>query len=272
MDCVQNKIINVKDLKGFKRISLSRIHFATLALLVGVTIVSNSTLAKMYRWVDKSGKVHYSQSIPPSQAQLGHKELNEKSGMTITNVESSEIKKQRKREEQLIKDKTTQSKKALREELMVYMFASKPELIRHFDKRLEMISVNIRLLQFHQKKLVNSVEKIKERVKRTKNDKLKKELEDSLRDPQDALVDHTRAIENNETERTEVSEQLVRAIKTYDKKFGKAELNVGSLIGDSVLSEFRSKTGLPSSSFIPDLANRAEGMCSCPCAVSNAIK
>ena len=264
MDCVQNKIINVK---RFKRISL----FATIVLLLVVTIVSNSSLAKMYRWVDKSGKVHYSQSIPPSQAQLGHKELNEKNGMTITDVESSAIKKERKREEQLIKDKTTQSKKALREELMVYMFASKPELMKHFENRLEMISVNIRLLQFHQKKLVNSVEKIKKSVKNTDNDKIKKELKDGLQDSQSALVDHTRAIQNNEKERTEVSEQLARAVKTYDKKFGKAELNVGSLIGDSVLSEFRSRTGLPSS-LIPDLTNKAEGMCSCPCAVSNAIK
>ncbi len=272
MACIQNKIINFIGFnKGFKRISLASARFATLVILLGATIASNSTLAKMYRWVDKSGKVYYSQSIPPSHAQLGHRELNVKNGMTIADVESSEIKKQRKREEQLVKDKMTQNKKALREELMVYMFASKPELINHFTKRLEMISVNIRLLLFHQKKLVNSVEKIKEQVKNTKDEQLKKELENNLEDQQSALVDHTRAIENNEIERTEVSEQLARAVTTYDKKFGKTELNVGSLIGDSVLNEFRSKTGLPRS-IIPGLENKDEGMCSCPCAVSNAMK
>ena len=262
---IYNKIIYIK---GLNVINFSKVSYGMLIIMLNVFVVSNLAVAKMYRWVDKAGNVHYSQSIPPSQAQLGHKELNEKNGMTITDVESSEIKKQRLLKEQQIKEKNTQSKKALREELMVYMFASKEELVNYFEKRLEMISVNIRLLQFHHKKLVNSIEEIENKISKTKNEKFKKELEDSLEDPQSALIDHARAIKNNETERTEVSDQMVRAIKTYDKKFGTAELNVGSLIGESVLSEFRSRTSLPAI-LIPDLADNTKGMCSCPCTASN---
>lgn len=265
---IHNKIIYIKE---FNIISFSKVNFVMLPLMLGTFVVSNLAVAKMYRWVDKTGKVHYSQSIPPSQAQHGHKELNEKNGMTIIDVESSEAKKQRLLKEQQIKNKNTQSKKALREELMVYMFASKPELIKHFEKRLEMISINIRLLQFHHKQLINSIDKIEKKISKTKNEKFKKELKNSLEDPESALTDHTRAIKNNEKERTEVSEQMVRAIKTYDKKFGTADLSVGSLIGESVLSEFRSKTKLPAS-LIPGLANKTKDVCSCPCEASSPIK
>ena len=71
---IHNKTIYIK---GLNIITFSKVSLVMLILVLGVFVVSNLAVAKMYRWVDKTGKVHYSQSIPPSQAQHGHKELNE---------------------------------------------------------------------------------------------------------------------------------------------------------------------------------------------------
>ncbi len=234
-------------------------------IVLSIIVFTSLVHAKTYRWVDKNGKVHYSETIPPSEAQYGHQELNEKNGMTINQVESSDIRKQRLKEEQLEKEKNIINKKALREELMVYMFSSKQELVSHFEERLSMISVNIRLLEYHQKKLRNNIASTGEKIKQVKADKLKAKLLAGLQDSQRSLLDHSRAITTNETERHEVNGQMTRAMKTYDRKFGKSQLNVGSLIGSSVLDKFRGKSTLSASS----LASKTKGMCSCPCSVKN---
>ncbi len=221
------------------------------------------TLAKTYRWTDKNGKVHYSQTVPPSAAQLGHEEIDEKNGMTIGQVESSEARMQRKKEKELQEEKNRQKKEALREELMIYMFSSKKELVNHFEHRLNTISVNIRLLQYHRKKLKKQIDETGKRLKKAKVEKLKMRLEASLQEQQRSLIDHTRAIETNEKERKEVTDQMVRAVKLYDKKYGSNQLNVGSLIGSNVLDELRGKKTI--SPLSAAVGTPKTGMCSCPC-------
>lgn len=231
-------------------IKLSIFAFICSGLLPGLI------QAKTYRWVDKNGKVHYSQTVPPSASQLGHDEIDEKNGMKLGEVESSEARVRRKKEKELQGEKDRQKKKMLREELMIYMFSSKKELVGHFEHRLSTISTNIRLLQYHRKKLKNTVEEVGNHLKNAKNPKLKAKLETGLQEAQRALIDHTRAIETNEKERKEVTEQMQRAVKLYEKKYGSNQLNVGSLIGSSVLDELRSQKNAS----LPQ-----EEMCTCPC-------
>ncbi len=243
------------------RIYINKKVTYTIALLLCGIFLSNLSLGKTYRWKDKDGRVHYTQSIPPSGSQYGHQEIDEKNGMTVKDVESSDTRKQRLKKAQLENEKNLLKKQALREELMIYMFSSREELIAHFEERLKMISVNIRLLQFHQKKLRNTINDTGKKIKKVKAEKLKKKLQTALRDSQRSLIDHSRAIETNEQERTAVSGQMARALKTYDKRFGSAGLNVGSLIGTSVLEKFRSN-GLKSAQ------GKGKNMCSCPCTAS----
>ena len=52
-----------------------RRHFSAVLIGFVVAVMSNSALAeKVYRWVDKDGKVHYSQTAPTSEAS-GEKEI-----------------------------------------------------------------------------------------------------------------------------------------------------------------------------------------------------
>lgn len=229
----------------------------SIGVLIGILLINSSIQAKMYRWTDKDGKVHYSQSIPPSQAHLGHHELSEKNGMMVKKVESEKIKGQRNREKEKLKAEQLENQKALREELVVYMFASKSELSHHFKERLKMISVNIRLLIYHQKKLLNNIKDSEKSLAKSKNKNRKKELTANLNKLKRTLNDHSQAIKTNVAERTEVNEQMVRAIDTYEKKFGNSQLIIGSLIGKSALKEFRGK--------MISSVRTANGMCSCPC-------
>ncbi len=62
-----------------------RIH--CLALLLACAVASPDVLAqKLYRWVDKDGKVHYSDKVPPDQVKQARDELNTQ-GRTVDRVD-----------------------------------------------------------------------------------------------------------------------------------------------------------------------------------------
>ncbi len=47
-------------------------------ILLCCTVVAGSASAKVYRWVDEKGEVHYSESLPPTHVDKGHDVLNER--------------------------------------------------------------------------------------------------------------------------------------------------------------------------------------------------
>jgi hypothetical protein len=47
-------------------------------ILLCCTVVAASATAKVYRWVDEKGEVHYSESLPPDHVDAGHDVLNER--------------------------------------------------------------------------------------------------------------------------------------------------------------------------------------------------
>jgi len=51
-------------------------------LIAGVLVAGTANAAKVYRWVDENGEVHYSESLPPDFKEEGHDVLNS-SGITV---------------------------------------------------------------------------------------------------------------------------------------------------------------------------------------------
>lgn len=222
----------------------------------------NTVSAKTYRWVDSNGVVHYSESIPPSQAKFGHEELK-KDGSTIKQVESK-IERIKKRDSQIAEmKKEAKLKKELREELMIYMFSSKKELIAHFKQKIKMISVNIRLLEYHKKKLSLDIANVKKHLSENIDKTLRHKLELGLEDLKQSMLDHAQAIKTNHDERSLITEQMTRSIRAYTKNFGNGPLTAGSLIGDSAYQQLRKTKGAG--------VINAANTCDCSCNTDNTI-
>lgn len=47
-------------------------------ILLCCTVFAGSATAKVYRWVDEKGEIHYSESLPPDHVDAGHDVLNER--------------------------------------------------------------------------------------------------------------------------------------------------------------------------------------------------
>lgn len=55
-----------------------KIKLQLTLIMLCCTVVAGSASAKVYRWVDENGEVHYSESLPPTHVDKGHDVLNER--------------------------------------------------------------------------------------------------------------------------------------------------------------------------------------------------
>lgn len=89
-------------------------RFFISLILISATIVmpciTSPLQAKTFRWVDENGQVHYSDSIPPQEADRAYSVIN-KEGITVNSVEQAKTK------EQLEEDKRLQAQQAEQERL-----------------------------------------------------------------------------------------------------------------------------------------------------------
>lgn len=223
-----------------------------MILLAFSAMVGSATLsAKTYRWVDENGKIHYSQSIPPSASQGGHSEINTEHGLVVKQVESQQERKKKltKKEE---KEESKVKEAALREELLIHMFSTEEDLKDHFQDRIKMIGTNIRLLQSNKKRMKIDINDLQMQLMKTKEENAKQSLISHIRDTKRNLLEHTKAIETNQEEQAETRSNMDRSLIKFRKK--KAEGSVaelGSLIGSNSSDVFRSQTKVQE--------------CNCPC-------
>jgi hypothetical protein len=228
-------------------IQMREIFVLSIILLVLVPLMASATT---YRWVDKNGKVYYSHNVPPSAAQNGHTEIHEKSGRVLNDIASRNEREQQLQQAALLKVAEKEKELKMRENLSLQLFSSRTEVIKHFERRLEMVSVNLRLLQYHKRRLLKEITTIQQHTLSGKTQKEKRKASKRLQKLHSALLEHTRAIENNQKEQIMISSNKQRALSQYDE----------ILDGDAMESD-----GLDS--FLGGLkgdANKKSG-CSCTC-------
>jgi len=180
-------------------------------------VLSMTAVAKTYRWIDANGKVYYSHNIPPSAAQNGHVEMNEKSGRILNDIASRSEREKERQRALLLKAQEEQRQSQVREELSLQLFSSRTEVVKHFERRLEMVSVNLRLLQYHKRRLLKEITKIQQNASNVKTRKARRKTSRRLQKLQSTLLEHTRAIENNQQEQTMTSNNKKRALSRYNE-------------------------------------------------------
>ena len=122
--------------------------FLSLAVIAAVLAASASAAEKteskkLYRWMDRDGKVQFSDTLPPEAVDQARTEINAASGMTTSSVERALTAEERAAKEALDLATETASKHAERvkmtEEAMIASFQSEEELKRSFKIRTELL-------------------------------------------------------------------------------------------------------------------------------------
>ena len=86
------------------------ISLMLISATIGMSCITLPLHANTFRWVDESGQVHYSDHIPPQEADRAYTVIN-KEGVTVNSVEQAKTK------EQLEEDKRIQAQQAEQERL-----------------------------------------------------------------------------------------------------------------------------------------------------------
>lgn len=118
-----------------------------LALVAACTTAAGDLQAqKLYRWVDKDGKVHYSDKVPPSEADLARDELNAQ-GRTVDRVaraltpeEQEQAKIDAEAAEVARKAREAQERM---DHVLLASYESEADLKRAYDERFDLVQQSI---------------------------------------------------------------------------------------------------------------------------------
>ncbi len=117
-------------------------------LIVMVTLCATPAQAKMYKWVDENGQIHYTDKVPTQYLKQHREELNEQ-GTTVkdfkrapTEEEKAEL--QRKEKERKEKEKVRLEQQR-RDRILTDTYTTERDLMAARDARLEAIDSQINL-------------------------------------------------------------------------------------------------------------------------------
>lgn len=98
---------------------------------------------KLYRWVDKDGKVQFSDALPPEAVDQARTEINPESGMATASIERALTEEERIAKEKADSEKARiaqdEEQARMTEEAMIASFQTEEELKRSFQVRVDLM-------------------------------------------------------------------------------------------------------------------------------------
>lgn len=201
-------------------------RFALLTLSVVIITSSFSVQAKMYKWVDENGQMHFGDKIPLKYQVKEHDELNErgvlmkhkKAAKTAEEIAiEKELEKERKKAELIVK------KKKQRDRVLLDTYTTERDLIVARDSRLDAVDSQIQLANSiisDSNKNIESLEKKVEKIKAS-NREVPPDLYQRIDSEKEQVTSHSRVIANHKKRRDDISSQFNGYIERF--KILKAE-------------------------------------------------
>jgi len=128
---------------------------ALLSLAVASALLVTSTAdaqqKKLYRWIDKEGKVQFSDTLPPEAVDQARTEFNASSGSTTARVERALTPEERVAKAevdrlQAIADKEAEQARKT-EAAMIASFQTEEELRRSFQNRIDLLKQTLEAIE-----------------------------------------------------------------------------------------------------------------------------
>jgi len=157
-----------------------------IVLLASFLLLSSVSHAGLYRWVDDTGKVHYSDKVPVAASKKTHSELSE-SGVVKKTVDpqaekelASEKKRNKKllaqeelkQQETLLQQQEAIKRKEKRDKYLLTTYEDKDELIHFFENKIKLIEDNTNIFKTQSQVLAKKLKKLKVRKARVKSRKV----------------------------------------------------------------------------------------------------
>ncbi|MEE9444930.1 MAG: DUF4124 domain-containing protein [Cocleimonas sp.] len=192
-------------------------------IIIGLlSCLTFSVDAALYRWTDDAGKVHYSGSIPASDAQLGHIVLD-KNGIKKDIVISAKEKRKihalkliaEERKRALASDSKSKELRDLEDSRLLTVFSTERELVKAYEAKFRLAQLTIDLLKARHKKQSKKLEKLENNHERMKDLKYKDAVAREIDDVLDNLKIYQQAITENHVEKDKIHKEFETTLSHY---------------------------------------------------------
>ena len=123
-------------------------RFALFALPVVLVVSSFSVQAKMYKWVDENGQVHFGDKIPAKYITREHDELND-SGVVTRHRDAAKTAEQKAEERRVEYERKKaaliEKKKKQRDRVLLDTYTTERDLVVARDSRMDAVDAQIQL-------------------------------------------------------------------------------------------------------------------------------
>lgn len=195
---------------GAVRLSIS------ITLVATLTWMGGTSAAKLYRWVDENGEVHYTDTLPPEQAGQAHQQLNQQ-GVTVQSVEKAKSREQLAAEKQAQEEaarRATEAElarklQAERDRALLHTYVSEQDIIESRDRNIATIEGTINLS-------TNNLEKLRAQAEALRSDLAQAQpgsavatkVESALRQTEDQIRDFEKFIGKKRAEQASLQQKF----------------------------------------------------------------
>ena len=120
----------------------------TVALLAsGLAAAQKADAPKLYRWVDKQGKVHFDQALPPEAVEQARTEFSAKSGRTLGTVARALTPEERAAQaaaaQAAVDAAAIANEQKRQEDIMMASYETETELRRAYGERIGLLKMTL---------------------------------------------------------------------------------------------------------------------------------
>ena len=176
--------------------------------------------AKMYKWVDENGQMHFGDKIPPKYMVKEHQELNEH-GVVTKHKEAAKTPQQKAEERRLKKEQEKmaqeEKKKKQRDRVLLDTYTTERDLIVARDSRLEAVDSQINLAESIINDSNENIESLEKQIAQIKasNREVPEELYQRIEIEKRQVKVQSGVMKNHKKRRDEISEQFDDYIERF---------------------------------------------------------
>jgi hypothetical protein len=197
------------------------------ALLLGSSMLLPASAAKLYRWVDENGEVHYGDRVPPEEVKLDREELN-KYGVPVRTLSHELTQQERevlKRQQAIEAAEQQRLSDALhRDNVLLNTYLSIGEIEALRNRRKELLDGQIRVTELYLNNLRVKVTNLQKDASRFQPynpdpnappipDRLAKELSNSLR----SILVYEQTLTKTRTQQMELVAKFDQDLNRFNK-------------------------------------------------------
>ena len=196
-------------------------RFTLFTLCVVLLSGSFSAQAKMYKWTDEEGQIHFGDKVPEEYLVREHDELND-SGVVIKHMQAAKTAEQKVEERRIEYERKKaailEKQKKQRDRVLLDTYTTERDLIVARDSRLEAVEAQIQLANSIITDSNNKIASMEQRVIaiHASNREVPLNLYQSIDNEKEQVTVQSKVKENHEKRRDEIAVQFNGYIKRFE--------------------------------------------------------